>query len=249
MGRREQAPLRPRVVYERSGRRLVWLMVLLVALGAVLIAYLTGGWYQQQQNLQLRAERDRLLLRVATLEQDLAATREQRVQAQQASRVDREAAELLRQQIGVLQSAKAELETTLSFYQRVLAPEQTAGGVQINQLELEAAAQANWYHYRLVLMQNDKRARVAKGEVELFVGGVEQGESREWPLAQFDPDLAENRQRFSFRYFQMLPASQKLGLIQLPAGVDPLYVRVQLKQQGKRAPVEHRFRWKLKERP
>ncbi len=238
--------VRPRVVYERSGRRYGWLMAGLLGLGAVGLAYLGDGWHLQQQNLELRAERDRLLIQVSALDQELGETRQQLVLAQQSSRIDREASEALRREILALQSDQAELEKNLAFYQRVLAPEALPEGVHVSQLELAPAAEANWFNYRLVLAQNAKRARIAQGELRVFVGGVRAGKSREWPLSQLSPALSDNSLPFSFRYFQILPDAQQLGVIQLPEGVQPLYVRVELQLKGKTA-LERKFNWKLKE--
>ena len=139
-----------------------------------------------------------------------------------------------------LQSQVIEQQLALRFYQKVMAPGDTANGVKIEQVSVEAGISAGHYRFDILIAQLEKRKRYIRGKLFLSLVGSELGQSK---TIELNPLLMhDNVLKFSFRYFQSLK-----GEINLPSDFTPEKLIVSLKMSKRRgqksALIEQEFTW------
>ncbi|SDI63254.1 hypothetical protein SAMN04488540_102275 [Ferrimonas sediminum] len=189
-----------------------------IILGAVAVGYLLS-WpqrltlQQQQDNAEvaerLQKERIRVLTEShAALEIELDT--ERRSQADTIAMMAQ-----LRQQL-------AQTETELTFYRNIMAPEQNADGVVIHEVAVENSHSPGHFRYKLVLTQQKKRKRFAKGRASMLLAGSQNGSPATLNLERLGAD--RDRLKFSFRYFQELE-----GSFNLPENFVPERLTVKVK--------------------
>ena len=139
-----------------------------------------------------------------------------------------------------LQSQVIEQQLALRFYQKVMAPGDTANGVKIEQVSVEAGISAGHYRFDILIAQLEKRKRDIRGKLFLSLVGSELGQSK---TIELNPLLMhDNVLKFSFRYFQSLK-----GEFNLPSDFTPEKLIVSLKMSKRRgqksALIEQEFTW------
>ena len=139
-----------------------------------------------------------------------------------------------------LQSQVIEQQLALRFYQKVMAPGDTANGVKIEQVSVEAGISAGHYRFDILIAQLEKRKRYIRGKLFLSLVGSELGQSK---TIELNPLLMhDNVLKFSFRYFQSLK-----GEFNLPSDFTPEKLIVSLKMSKRRgqksALIEQEFTW------
>lgn len=139
-----------------------------------------------------------------------------------------------------LQSQVIEQQLALRFYQKVMAPGDTANGVKIEQVSIEAGISAGTYRFDILIAQLEKRKRYIRGKLLLSLIGSEQGQSKTIAL---NPLFMEDKElKFSFRYFQSLK-----GEFNLPNDFTPEKLIVSLKMAKRRgqksALIKQDFSW------
>lgn len=199
-------------------------LVLLLILGmAVAVGYLLslpqqmiqgGANRELQTQIALQQERIRVLMESeAALEIDL--------QAERQSQTDTVA------MMANLQGQVDRLNTELTFYRNIMAPEKSADGVVIHELAMEQIGDSDHYRYKLVLTQQKKRKGFSKGKVAISIKGSLQGRPVTYSLT--DLGVEAKTLGFSFRYFQELE-----GAYRLPDNFVADQVQVRVSLSGKK---------------
>ena len=139
-----------------------------------------------------------------------------------------------------LQSQVIEQQLALRFYQKVMAPGDTANGVKIEQVSVEAGISTGYYRFDILIAQLEKRKRYIRGQLLLSLVGSELGQSK---TIELNPLLMhDNVLKFSFRYFQSLK-----GEFNLPSDFTPEKLVVSLKMSKRRgqksALIKQEFTW------
>jgi len=210
--------------------RFGYLNLLIVAI----IAFVSGNYYYgvsevNQTNPELIKLRDDNL----KLSQELVKTNFQLT-------IERETIKEMNDSALNLQSNLIEQQLALRFYQKIMAPEFTTNGVNIEKVIIEAGISARHYRFEVLLAQLEKRKRYVKGSVKLLLIGSQD----EKPL---NIDLMSLTQRkkaltISFRYFQHLKDD-----FVLPADFMPEKLRVTIVMPRKRGQkggtVTQEFTW------
>ena len=183
----------------RFGR--FWLLIgLLMAVFALLY---TGYWFGDSalaQRQQLIAEQQQRLDELYTqTDEQLQKINFLQVEME----IERQAAEHVQQQLQQTHKDKHQLQKELSFYQKIMAPELQAGGLEIDEFTITATPSRHIFRYKLVLVQIQKTKRYAKGYVKMAFNGVEGDKTQQYKFEQLSADKQE-KIPFSFRYFQIL---------------------------------------------
>lgn len=209
-----------------------WMLVV----GCYMIAMLLyiGYWYGGHHS-QLKASAP-LQKRLDDLYQSVEQQTQQINFLKVEVEVERQAAQYLQQQLQQLHQENYDLQKQLSFYQRIMAPELQAGGLEIDTFDLKKTKASGVYYYRLVLLQTKKDKRYAKGYVQMLFNGVQAGKVHQYQLTQLTPDTEHNSLPFSFQYFQvfegdlLIPESFSLDSIDisiiLPSGKWQKFARL-----------------------
>jgi hypothetical protein len=107
------------------------------------------------------------------------------------------------------------IKKELGFYEKVMAPEKQAEGIVIDNLSIEATESKRHYRFQVVLVQQDKRKKYAKGYIDLVFTGSQNNKPKTYKLSELVANT-ENSLAFNFKYFQNVE-----GEFTLPAGFIP----------------------------
>ncbi|MBL4909941.1 MAG: hypothetical protein JKX78_07965 [Alteromonadaceae bacterium] len=114
-----------------------------------------------------------------------------------------------------IEAAHFKVKKELGFYEKVMAPEKQAEGVVIDNLTIYATKSQNHYRFQLVLVQQNKKKRYAKGYIKLSALGSLNNKPTKLDLIKI-AKISKKRVSFNFQYFQMIE-----GGFSLPKGFNP----------------------------
>ncbi len=140
----------------------------------------------------------------------------------------------------LLQSEVIEQQLALRFYQKVMAPESTANGVNIENVLVEAGVSKGHYRFEILLAQLEKRRRYIKGSLQLVLIGSVDGKPQQLDLTALIKPTATLK--VSFRFFQHINSE-----FMLPDNFTPEKLKVTIKMPRHRgqksANVSKEYRW------
>lgn len=208
--------------------------LLLLALVAV-TGYLFGisdALSLNQKNLQLSQQID-------TLNQKLEEGERSLVMQQQISKVDKAANLHAGSSMDSQLQQIRELERELNFFRSIMAPEETAKGLQVSRFNWQAMenGEINW---QLSLIQAGSQGRAISGVVTIELVAMQGNQRVTIPVTN-------NNQKtnfdYRFKYFQHLT-----GLLTVPEGLIPLSIDVVAKPALKgQQSVTKSFPWQTDE--
>jgi RES domain-containing protein len=177
---------------------------------------------------QLRAEVERLQARATELEAQLAS-------AEIARRVDRESYAQVEKSLADLQSRLGEQSQELAFYRGIVSPGDGTVGLRVQRLLVQPAAEPQHFRLRVVLIQAARQDAIVTGTVDVKIDGQRAGRPLSLSLSELG---LERPLSYSFRYFQEVEAE-----IEVPAGVTPARVQIEVRPRGADAPVRASYPW------
>ncbi|MGD2055858.1 MAG: hypothetical protein PVJ15_03555 [Gammaproteobacteria bacterium] len=221
---------------------LKWLLAffLIAVLGYAAWHLYDYGKLQGADELQgLRTEYGVLKGVHARLMKETVGLRERLAILERSSQIDRQAAQQVQDELGVLQEELQAAREEVEFYRGIVSPGDVKPGLRIHRFTLSNGLRPRQYHYDLVLTQLKRNDRYVDGLVSLKIIGQQGEEASVLDLA--DVSAGDTGQLgFHFRYFQHLG-----GVITLPEGYRAQELVLSVKATGKKAPepVEQRFAW------
>ena len=222
-----------------------WQLTLVLALTAVLLlcglSYGYGfsrghgyqdAWLAELQDLR-RQQQD--------YEQHITDVNQELVNLRQGARIDREAAEQVREEVLASEVKIAALKADLAFYHGLMTPTATEQGLGIRSFKVFTTSEPLVYRYDLVVQQLAVKHALLKGKVRLKLRGKMAGAELALSLKQLSPDEAGEVREFRFRYFQKLE-----GTIRLPQDFTPETIELSAETPGRRGVrVEKQFQWQV----
>jgi len=207
--------VRPRP--SRWKRAVIVALCVAVALAAVLESYRYG--LKRAHYLGSEAEHTEATLRaqLRDLEKRNRELRETLARVERQLQIDHVAYQELDTALVESTRKLAELKEELSFYRSIVSPRQGERGLQVKELDLDAAGDGNRYRYRLVLIQAMGNKKMVKGKVSFSVEGVRNGTEE---VIDVEPENGASL-AVSFRYFQDLR-----GVLRLPDDFLPTRIKV-----------------------
>ena len=215
-------------------RKLLLQILLLAGIG--LTAY-AGWWLHDLGKVHGVSELKTLRTAHRTLEtvhrktvSDRNALRDRVAILERSSQVDRQAAQAVRDELGMLQEELQAAREEIKFYRGIVSPGEGKQGLRIHNFTLNRGLQAGEYQYDLVLTQLQRNDRYVSGKVVWNIIGKQDDAVSELGLADVTEPGTESL-AFRFRYFQHLT-----GVITLPEGFVAHKVELTVKASGKKAP-------------
>ena len=207
-----------KVVQQGSRSKLLILLGVVLAFSAMLLfAFSWGGRYQSDRNEQLEKINVNLRGQVGYLETENQQLLQRVAIFESAQKVDRLALENIRLLVRGLEDDKARLNEELTFYKKIIAPEDIEPGVRVHDLDLVSGDDARHYRFRLVISQVSENNRFLKGKVSVTIVGHSRGSEKKLSLFEL-AGLGSSSLPLGFRYFQELPESQDFFEFTLPEG-------------------------------
>lgn len=235
---------------EDAGRRSLlrlagqyWQLTLVLAFAAVLLlcglSYGYGfnrghgfqdAWLAELQDLR-RQQRH--------YDQHISSVNQELVNLRQGARIDREAAEQVREEVLASEASIAALKADLVFYRGLMTPTATEQGLGIRSFTVYTTAEPLVYRYELVVQQLAVKHALLKGQIKLKLRGKMAGAELALSLEQLSPDEASEVRTFRFRYFQQLE-----GTMRLPQDFAPQTIELSAETKGKwGVRVEKQYQW------
>lgn len=195
---------------------------LLIAAIVMLVGCLyCGYWFGDQSLLRHKALIETQKQRLAALYRQSDAQLQQINFLQVEIEIEKQAGIHVNGQLQLLHQDNFKLQKELSFYQKIMAPELEAGGIEIDEFVVTPSQAKQIYHYKLVLVQTQKRKRYARGHITMVFKGTMNERSQRFAVEDLVEDFERKSLGFSFQYFQILE-----GDITLPMGFEPQNVLV-----------------------
>lgn len=130
----------------------------------------------------------------------------------------------------------AGLRADVAFYERFVGATGQRRGLSVHELHLQPQAGTAW-HFTATLTQNLNRGAVNSGRLTLSVEGTRGGKLQRLAWSDLRQESNAEGNEYSFKYFQQVE-----GELVLPAGFQPLRIKVRLVPKGGSA-VEQSFTW------
>jgi hypothetical protein len=229
-----------RIVQPGERRRRLIIGMALTLAGLLVTSWLAFDYGRQRAGYfsdRSEARIDRLQQRLDRVTRDRNLLRSQVAVLERSSQIDREAARGVRGQLGELEEANVELEEQLAFLRGILKSDDQKGGLRVHDLAIEALPGDRRYRFAFTVSQVMQNAGAASGRIQVYVGGILDGEALDLDLA----DLTDGDEslKMSFRYFQNVS-----GVLQLPEGFQPKRFVVNVKPTSEsHASVTQVFDW------
>lgn len=182
----------------------------------MMMAFKIGNFYQSHQNNLISKQAEQL----NKLHQKITQSQSEINTLQVELEIERIANAKAQQALRSVEDDHFSLKKELAFYEKIMAPEKTANGVIIDEVEITKSASANHYRIRVVLVQQQKSKRYAKGHVEVKFDGSLQDRPASINISNVS-ELNKKALSFSFQYFQVIE-----GEFTLPDNFTPEKIAV-----------------------
>jgi len=180
---------------------------------------------------------DSLVAENETFQADLAEYQRQAAMLERNSKIEDDASGQLKKTMAEAQNEVLELKKELAFYKSIVAPEQSKPSIVIQTIQLKKDV-AGDYDYKIMVSQQGRNDRFARGTVDVKIEGTKQGEKQVLGLSKIS-DNVKNPMNFGFKYFQNFT-----GKLKLPEGFKAEFMRVKLNPKSKTLDsVDEKFPW------
>lgn len=215
--------------------RLQIVVGILLVLCSALMGYRVGNWtlYQQQQ---LRVEQLKVLQQaLQQAETTLAEQRKKNDFLTAELAVEKSTVALQQQDLKAEQQKLFEIRKELAFYQKIISPNLQANSLIIDSFNVSTTATPDRFRFNLVLIEQDKQKKFAKGQITLQVLGLQQGKPSTLDVLELAGFSSTDR-KFSFRHFQIFD-----GEFSLPADFTATKIEVTVQVPATRGSKAAKF--------
>jgi vacuolar-type H+-ATPase subunit I/STV1 len=161
-----------------------------------------GNWSLHQQHQSLAAQLQQLQNTLQTTEVQLTDQRKQVDYLTAELAVERHTSQLQMQDLKSEQQKLFETRKELAFYQKIISPDLQANSLIIDSFSLSPSNAVGKYKFNLVLIEQDKQKKFAKGQITLTLVGKKTGKQTKVDLLQL-AGFSKADRRFSFKHFQI----------------------------------------------
>lgn len=230
----------PRIVQPHRGGFRPWLWLSLLA-ALALWSWQVFEFARQPDGLSVVWQHDRveagLHRRIEQLEEERDALRAAAAEFEQASQVDRAAADGVKAEVKALQDERAELQREVAFLRSLIAGGDTK--LVLNDHSLTALGD-RLYRFEVTLAKRTDDQATVSGQVVISVRGRGEGGPRVLDMGRLT-DGRNSGIDIHFKSFQRLKTE-----LQLPEGFVPSSIRVAVKPEGKVfKSFERAYDWKM----
>lgn len=224
--------------YDPVKKRLLWALFLVALVGAGWGLYRLGFSMSGYAQSEAYRERHRLLEQIAFLEGENERLTQRAATLERGQAIAGEANDEVKDSLNKMEAELLELKEELSFYRSIVSPSSMEPGLHVQSFQLEHGESERQYLYKLVLTLVRGNDRVARGEVQIKVEGLDNGLPKTLSLAEL-VSQGSGQLKFSFKYFQSVE-----GMMVLPEGFEPQRISIMIKPtSGRLDPVEATFDW------
>lgn len=199
------------------------LLLLVISWGVFEYGFSRAGY----DNSSLHEERVLLNDQLAEAQKQAQDLRSRIAVLERAAQVDKQAYGAVETSQKQTQAEMLELKEEVAFYRGIVAPTETASGLNIPSLQITEIGEPGVYRFKLVFTQMKSNQRVVKGYAKVVFEGVKDGAQVQLSLKEATKGTLD-KLKLRFKYFQ-----NNEGEIVLPNGFLPSRVLVELVPTGK----------------
>jgi len=233
-------PLQTRylITIQRPFRWFIGFLVIIALLGVMfLMTYEYGRRMAGFDSSDAGQVIDSQQAEIETLQSNLAEYQRQTAMLERNSEIEDDTTGQLKKTLTEAQNQVLELKKELAFYKSIVAPEQGKPSLVIQTIQLKKDV-AGDYGYKIMVSQQGRNDRFARGAVEVSIEGTNQGAKQILALSDVSDD-ASKPLKFGLKYFQNFT-----GKLKLPEGFAAESMRVKLKPSSKTLDsVDEKFPW------
>lgn len=153
------------------------------------------------------------------------------------SKIEDDTTGQLKKSLSEAQNEALELKKELAFYKSIVAPEQGKPSIVVQTIQLKKDLVGD-YDYKIMISQQGRNDRFARGTLEVSIEGNNQGVNQVLALNDVSADV-KNPMKFGMKYFQNFT-----GKLTLPQGFAAESMRVKVKPSSKTLEaVDEIFPW------
>lgn len=230
---------RPLIIHYKIRQLLGFIAGVILLLAAVAwMGFLYGDKTHsddQQYIADLEIELDELTENVSAKQKALIAI-------ELTAKVNAAALEQTRQQMVDMQKQIYHREKELKLYREMLQDNNGSTGLSVSDFHIEMAGK-DLFQYDWVIMQKTYEAKKLRVNASIWVIGNQDGEVKSLALNEIDAEVDDLPIKLKLKYFSI-----NRGLIKLPEGFNPEFVRVTLRYPWIEKPqFDKKFVWQLQE--
>jgi hypothetical protein len=210
-------------------------MLALAALVGAMLAYAIANWQLNQriqlltqQVLQLDAKQQAQALALAE-----ASKSNDYLAAEMA--LEKSTNQLLLADLKTEQQKSFELKQQLAIYEKIVKPEKAASTLILDSFSVSSGSAAGSYKYSVLVIEQDKKKKTVKGQIELVAVGKKKGKKLRVDLLKL-AGIKPKARSYTLKHFKSFE-----GEFVLPAGFKP--ETVELKISTPRAKINRVLKW------
>ncbi len=181
-----------------------------------------------QQVLQLDAKQQQQALQLAE-----ASKNNDYLAAEMA--VEKSTNQLLLADLKTEQQKAFELKQQLALYEKIVKPEQAVSTLILDSFSVSSGSAAGSYKYSVLVIEQDKKKKTVKGQIELVAVGKKKGKKLRVDLLKL-AGVKPKARTYTLKHFKSFE-----GEFVLPAGFKP--DTVELKISTPRAKINRELKW------
>lgn len=228
-------------------RPTLWAIIATVITAAVLIAVQASWWLGHKQGM---SQQEEALDDLAQAKRDLRSAQQSHTELRQrlaniklGSEVDKNALEVIREEVTELKQAIAQLEEENQFYRNLMAPTDNKRGLTFGVVEISQTDRPRTYRYKVVMQQLATQHNLLNGTLNINIVGRMDGNLRVFALKELTSGMDSTNIKLRFKYFQNIE-----GELVLPQGFEPERIELEARSTGSNAvTVEKRLGWLVEE--
>ena len=229
----------PLIIHYTSSQLFGLVVAVILLLAAVASA---GFFYGDKTAADDRKYIEDLEISYDQLSEKLAASRQALVAVELTAKVDAAALEQTRQQMLDMQKQIYRREQELTLYREMLQDNSGSTGLSVSDFHIEKAGEG-LFQYDWVAIQKTHEAKKLRVNANIWVIGKQDGQVKTLPLNEIDADIDDLPIQLKLRYFSI-----NRGLVRLPEGFNPEFVKVTLRYPWIEKPqFDKKFVWQVQE--
>ena len=230
---------RPLIIHYTTSR----LFGLVVVVMALLAAALTAGFFYGDKTFsEDQGYIEQLELELDQQREKLAAGQQALVSLELTAKVDAAALEQTRQQMLDMQKQIYRRDQELKLYREMLQDNNGATGISVSDFHIERVSE-DLYQYDWVAIQKTHEAKKLRVNANIWVIGNQDGAVKTLALNEIDAEVDDLPIQLRLKYFSI-----NRGLIRLPEGFNPEFVKVTLRYPWIEKPqFDKKFVWQVQE--
>lgn len=229
----------PLIIHFKTSQLLCFIAGVVFLLASVLLA---GFFYGDKTYSDDQEYIDELQTNLDQFSEKLTVSQQALVAMQLTAQLDAAALEQTRLQLVDMQKQVYRRDQELKLYREMLQDSSKSSGLSVSDLRIEKVVE-RLYQYNWVVQQKTHEAKKLQVNAKIWIIGTQDGKEKILPLNEIDAEIDDLPIQLRLKYFSI-----NRGLVELPQGFTPEFMRVSLRYPWIEKPqFDKKFVWQVQE--